>query len=472
MKKFLSVFLCCVMVTVCLCFSSSAAEEKPVLYLNYGNIIVDEFGISGYDVNGRAVCVDNSPGCIITQKNPDVSINKGIEISSANCNIELLNLNIMRFNEYNCALAVQDNSEVTVTLSGVNHLVSGTYRAGLEVGMDSKVTVNGDGTLYAQSSLQAGIGGGNGQSNGTLIIDSGTIFANGGADGYSAGIGGGTNGGGGNITVNGGFVYAQGGLYASGIGGGFMSGGGNITVNGGVVTAIAGAGGAGIGSGYLSMSDTNVVINGGSVKAAAGTGGENIGNGMKPATPFSGVKNSDGNTVSPVNMTVNGFDSIYINGIDTSPITSLHPDDSSLYLYSDSTPKIITAYMQDGSVMFFSFNSSGVEQIYPFAQNSERFCDKLITDSPSSVSVSDGFTVQNQKDLYSGSVRVDSFESVLRGDVNSDGSLNGMDAVICKCAANSMLADALAVKISDADGNGTVNDNDVSVLVQYGLGGN
>lgn len=472
MKKTISVFLCCFILLICLYIPSAAAEEKTVLYLNYGSITIGENEISGYDQSGKKVTQANPLGYIITQKNPASVLDKGVKINSANCEIEIRNLNISRFNEYDSAFAVQKTSNVTVTISGENHLVSGSSRAGLEVGIDASVTINGDGILYAQSSLQAGIGGGNGQPNGTLVIDSGTIYATGGIDGYSAGIGGGSSGHGGNITINGGYICATGGMYAAGIGGGFMSGGGNITINGGVVTAEAGDNSAGIGSGYICSGTTNVVINGGSVIAKGANGSDNIGIGLKAKTTFSGIHNSDGNTVSPVKFTLSDFNQIYVNGINTSPFTKSHPDDDSFYLYADSTLKIITAYMNDGSVRFFSFNNKGVTEIHPFIDNSERFYDKLIVDNDNGISVSDAFTVQNQTELLYNSVCVDSFEAVLRGDLNFDGRLNGMDAVICNCVVNSMISDSLTIKLSDADGNGETNDNDVSVLLQYGLGGN
>lgn len=471
MKKLICIFLCCIILTSYLCCFSFATEDKTLLFLNYGDITIDEYGITGYDETGKLVTQSNHAGYIITQSNPNTAIDKGITVNAVSCTIELNNLNIRRYNEYDCALAAQDTADVTITISGENHLSSGSNRAGLEVGVESKVTINGNGVLYAYSSLQAGIGGGNGQQNGTLIIDSGTIYATGGVDGYSAGIGGATAGDGGNITINGGVVHAEGGLYGSGIGGGFMFGGGNITINGGVITAIGGSGGAGIGSGYLSTTDTNIIINGGSVKALGGRGADNIGNGLKAMTDFSGVHNSSGETVGLVKLNPGNFKQLYINGIDTNPVTTLHPDDDSLYLYTGSTDKIVTAYMLDGSVDFFKVNDSGAEQIYPYKDSCERFNGKLIINSLSSDLVSDGFTVDSQKELFYNSVHIDSFDLVLRGDVNFDGYLDGMDAVICNCVVNSMILDELTIKLCDVDNNGEITDSDSFLLMQHGLEG-
>ncbi len=470
MKKRISVFLCCALLFICTYIPSSAAEEKTVLYLNYGNITIKQNEITGYDKDGNKITQANPAGYVITQKNPKNALEKSVLVSSAVCNIELLDLNVNRHNEYDYAFYIKGTSDVTVTLSGENHLISGSQHAGLEIGTSSKATLNGDGILYAQSSLQAGIGGGNGHSNGTVVIDSGTIYATGGTDGYSTGIGGGTNGSGGNITINGGFVYAQGGLYAAGIGGGFTGGGGNITINGGVVTAFGGDGGAGIGGGDSAVSETNIIINGGSVKAVAGANADNVGSGVNAETAFAGIHNSDGSAVSLVKLAAGDFRQLYINGIDTSAITALHPDDDSLYIYTDGTGEFVTEHMADGSVGFFSVKSTGVTQLYPYTD--ERFEDKLITENTASVSAADGFCVSENKDLMYNSVRVDTFDPVLRGDVNLDGHLNGMDAVIVNCVINEMLTDKLTVRVADADGSGTVNGSDVELLTEYGLGGN
>ncbi len=80
------------------------------------------------------------------------------------------------------------------------------------------------------------------QSNGSNM---GELTATG---GYAqAGIGGGDGGTGGTITINGGTITARGGSGSAGIGGGNSSAGGTI-INGGIVTANSTTG-AGIGDG-------------------------------------------------------------------------------------------------------------------------------------------------------------------------------------------------------------------------------
>ena len=112
-------------------------------------------------------------------------------------------------------------------------------------------------------------------SDGTLVIQSGTVTATGGVGG--AGIGGGSTGSGGTITITGGNVTANGGFIGAGIGGGYDGSGGNITITGGEVTANGGNSGAGIGGG--NGAGGNITITGGEVTANGGTGSAGIGGG-------------------------------------------------------------------------------------------------------------------------------------------------------------------------------------------------
>ncbi len=107
----------------------------------------------------------------------------------------------------------------------------------------------------------AGIGGNNNQSAGTISISGGKITVQGGTNG--AGIGGGNGGDGGEITINGGNIEVTSAAYAAGIGGGSNGGGGDITINGGNVTVTGSpSGGAGIGSGASAANSGFITING------------------------------------------------------------------------------------------------------------------------------------------------------------------------------------------------------------------
>ncbi len=473
MKKFFTIIICCLYLLPCLFFVSSAEGDKTVFCLDYANVTISDTKVSGYDMNGKSVTKTNSAGYIVTQKDPNKVIDRGITVSASSADIEIKDLNVKRKKETESPLSVTGSSSTVITLSGDNRLIGGMYRAGLEVGLDTTVTINGDGTLYAESGTEAGIGGGNGHSNGTLIINSGTITAVGGTGGYGSGIGGGSSGAGGNITINGGTVFAQGGDFGAGIGGGDLCSGGNVTINGGTVTAVGGKNAAGIGGGYGGRGGT-VVINGGSVKATAGLDAQDIGNGYKCTTAFAGVFNSAGSAVSPVSIGFFDFSEIYVNGIDTAPMTAGHPDDENLYFYTDNTSvKPVTVYMNDGTVSYFTFSKEALNEIHPFANDGdERYFDVLITDDLASYEDSSaaavGFEV-NSSELYYGDICIDTFTLALLGDTDLDGEVNAMDAVIADCIVNSMLNDTLSTKLSDVDKNGVVTEDDVLVLEESGL---
>lgn len=151
----------------------------------------------------------------------------------------------------------------------------------------------------------AGIGGGAGETNGSITIFGGNVEAAGGARG--AGIGGGKDAAGQNITIHGGRVTAKaytavfdgtaedargggagigGGQGGAGIGGGQGGTGTDIKIFGGTVTAQSittgdnGGGGAGIGGGMNGIGQ-NIMIEGGTITTTGGTfgGGAGIGGG-------------------------------------------------------------------------------------------------------------------------------------------------------------------------------------------------
>lgn len=229
--------------------------------------------------------------------------------------------------------AVRDTVHVTgrITVSGAVKLILCdntvlTASKGINVSNESQ---SNQLCIYAQStnnsmgqliidevdSNNAGIGGNDNQSAGTISISGGKITVQGGVNG--AGIGGGEGGDGGEITINGGNIEVTSVAYAAGIGGGSNGGGGEITINGGNVTVTGSAsGGAGIGSGasvansgedggIITINNGNqpvvivhnesadgagigggngtgcgtVTINGGTVEAYGGGGGAGIGGG-------------------------------------------------------------------------------------------------------------------------------------------------------------------------------------------------
>ena len=143
--------------------------------------------------------------------------------------------------------------DVTLTLEEGCTL---TAQQGIQVTAGNTLTIDGTGSLTIQwgSAHSAGIGSGENEEYGHIIINGGTINTHG--NSYGAGIGGGYyNPDNGNccITINGGIINTSGGQRAAGIGGGSYGSAGKIVINGGQVTARTGGSGAGgIGKGYPS----------------------------------------------------------------------------------------------------------------------------------------------------------------------------------------------------------------------------
>jgi hypothetical protein len=152
-----------------------------------------------------------------------------------------------------------------------------TASKGLNVSSGNKLTIDGKGSLNATGQENAaGIGGGFGESGGTITINGGTVSATG--VGSGAGIGGGYEGAGGTITINGGTVIATGGFSGAGIGGGVNGAGGSINITGGKVTANGGYYSVGIGGG-LNGAGGSINITGGKVTANGGYYSVGIGGG-------------------------------------------------------------------------------------------------------------------------------------------------------------------------------------------------
>jgi hypothetical protein len=175
-------------------------------------------------------------------------------------------------------------SRITVTNDVCLILVDGytlTASKGINVTGTNKFTIygqsGGTGKLIATGAdRQAGIGGNDGQSGGTIIINGGMVEAR--NSQYAAGIGGGYKGTGGNVTINGGTVTVYGGYGAAAIGGGDNGAGGTTIINGGIVDAQGGYYGAGIGGGSRGAGGTTT-INGGTVTAQGAPYGSGIGGG-------------------------------------------------------------------------------------------------------------------------------------------------------------------------------------------------
>lgn len=211
---------------------------------------------------------------------------------------------------------IKTGATVTLILAGTNTLTADDEYAALHVPPGATLIIMGNGSLAANSSNGAAIGGngadhggGTAEDAGTITINSGTVTAVGSVLG--AGIGGGgysAAGDGGTITINGGNVTASS-ANGAGIGGGSASGayaggsGGDITISSGTVTAFSYHQGAGIGGGGIGGDGGNITITGGTV-TASGKASSSSGGGAG----IGGAQGGDGGniTISGGRVTANG----------------------------------------------------------------------------------------------------------------------------------------------------------------------
>ena len=302
---------------------------NPYAYLNVKDLKVTgtdlTYGVDyTYDddvltvLSSKEITIENTDKDTPTDNTITVAKDVSANIILAGVNIDVANTGVVGKYSGSAAFCIPSYSQgdVTVTLKDgtENTLKSGVSRAGLEKsGTGDSIgtlTIKGSGTLNTYGGNDGtGIGAAydSSKSCANIIIESGTIVANGSAAGIGgakngsgtkitikggnitaksnwggAGIGGGYKGAGSDITVSGGEVNATGGKNGAGIGGGSNGAGSNITVSNGKVTATGGENGAGIGGGN-NGAGKNITVSGGEVKTNGGSGGAGIGGGNNGA---------------------------------------------------------------------------------------------------------------------------------------------------------------------------------------------
>ena len=180
MKSFKKI-LCVVLASVLLSASFIPAfavelEDLTFLYIDKGDITIGDGTVSGYGYFGQKVTTADANGyCIYMAK--DQTTSHTVTISGGENYVALKNITITMNSTFLSAFRVENGAKADIFFTGTNTLTSGGARAGLEISDNSQVTLSGDGVLKAGSPGQAGIGGGSGASNGTVIINSGTIIA-------------------------------------------------------------------------------------------------------------------------------------------------------------------------------------------------------------------------------------------------------------------------------------------------------
>lgn len=146
-------------------------------------------------------------------------------------------------------------------------------------------STGGGGFVILAHGVASGIGGGIGDTTGTIVIDGAKVDTTGGSS--AAGIGGSNGGAGGTVTITGiAVVTAIGGTSGAdplsggaGIGGGYLGAGGSTTITSGTVTSTGADGGAGIGGGGSGAGGATTIGNG-MVTATGGTAAAGIGGGV------------------------------------------------------------------------------------------------------------------------------------------------------------------------------------------------
>ena len=264
MKRF-SVLLCVGM--LCLMLTAPQANAAEV---SSGAISLDlaAGSIEIYESEGVTYCVQNGEtqtttgGVIIRQNDNATATANTVTVSGGSCKVTISSLNIEVTKDLRNAILVKAGAALDLNLLGNSTVKSGWRAAGIQVADGASSTIDGSGTITVNGSEDPGIGG-----NGIVIINGGTVVANGCTGGAGIDC---------NTTINGGTVTAVGGLDAAGIDG-------NVTINGGTVNAIGNSGGAGIGGGSYGIGGGwyggSIIINGGTVTAMGSEGGAGIGGG-------------------------------------------------------------------------------------------------------------------------------------------------------------------------------------------------
>ena len=209
--------------------------------------------------------------------------NKNVNLATLTGNITLLDGDIVTGTlQGNKEISVASGATVTLKDANITCLTDSAYFAGINPVGDATILLEGENTLKGGYEDYPGIFV---PENKTLTIDgTGSLTASSGGDdefGYGCGIGGGYQMAAGNIVIDGGTITANGGQWAAGIGSGYEGSCGNITINGGKITANGGEYAAGIGSGLDEASCGDITINGGTITANGGKEAAGIGSGQE-----------------------------------------------------------------------------------------------------------------------------------------------------------------------------------------------
>ena len=258
------------------------ANSKPAYAEQHTEVLTFTLAVTDAEAAPVGTVVDLSDSTIYTgnfytAKNGDIMINaapanKAVKIADG-ATVTLKGVDITQIandSSYKFAGITCEGDATILLVAGTTNSVKCGYQyyPGIFVPQNKTLTIDGTGTLNAQGSgehgLGAGIGGGFQMNAGNIVINGGTINAQGPENG--AGIGSGCDSSIGTITINGGTITAVGGEYAAGIGCGYYATGfGDITIRNTVTSVKATKGSKanqsiGKGSGYKGSTVGTVTI--------------------------------------------------------------------------------------------------------------------------------------------------------------------------------------------------------------------
>ncbi|GAB6391759.1 MAG: hypothetical protein MdMp014T_1132 [Treponematales bacterium] len=171
------------------------------------NVIHGDWGPSDLTLTGDGWSYDRETGVFTIAGGARVEVT-GRSMSSrlvahgtAEITLHSVRIDLRDGSEEGAAVYAGDGASLTLVLIGNNVVKGAACWPGVCTNNGGSVTIRGDGRLAAVGGYgAAGIGGSMGFGNGTVVIESGTIYAEGWDNG--SGIGGGAQGSGGTIRIN------------------------------------------------------------------------------------------------------------------------------------------------------------------------------------------------------------------------------------------------------------------------------
>lgn len=428
------------------------------------------------------------------------------EITISNLNLDLTGTNGFYGKS---AVSIGKKSDVKLIIEGNNKFISDERAAGIYVGLDSTLTIDGNGTLEVNSEYGCAIGGSDHDHDynssglyGNIVINGGTITAK---SQYAAGIGGtpewskyvDTPESGissetfcvtGNIIINGGNVTAIGGEGSAGIGGCYFEGIGDyIAVYDGVLNAYGGYHAAGIGYGEKGWSinrniEGDIRIYGGIVNAYGGENAPGIGK---------GYDSNGGATIEIYGGTITAYGGDNAAGIDVSypsydksagwievcagTVTAIGNgsgygiDTHQLWINGGSVKATGASNINTGiGIRNYNTNKSvKVNKIYaPNVSGKTVKINDVVTIIPSNHPDDDYIYVYASE---GDSVTIEG-GGVKKGDISGDEKITAVDAMlIAQLASGKRLNESMYSK-ADINGDGKVTAVDAMLIARYASG--